>query len=188
MSPPLIGVTTSEMRLPRRTHPLPEPDPHLGPVEPDLDAFEVAVARRADALGIPVLGICRGCQALNVARGGTLHQHLPDVLGHEEHRSTTEGRYVSHAVRFDAGTAVGALLGASATVNSRHHQGIDDLGTLTASGWAPDGLVEAVEDPTRRFCLGVQWHPEDLDDRRLFAALVEAAVWTRSDRLASLTR
>jgi putative glutamine amidotransferase len=164
-----------------------EADPETIPV-PARDASEMVLMRAALDADLPILAICRGMQLLAAASGGTLHQHLPDVLGHEEHRSTTEGRYVSHAVRFDAGTAVGALLGASATVNSRHHQGIDDLGTLTASGWAPDGLVEAVEDPTRRFCLGVQWHPEDLDDRRLFAALVEAAVWTRSDRLASLTR
>ena len=76
-----------------------EPHPDLGPVEPALDAFELAVARRADALGIPVLGICRGCQALNVARGGTLHQHLPDVTdGSVDHRQTASGRETTHTV------------------------------------------------------------------------------------------
>ena len=135
-------------------------------------------------------------QLLVAARGGTLHQHLPDVLGHGGHRSLTSARYASHDVRFAAGSLTAGLLGPSAAVNSRHHQGVETLGALVATGWAPgdllpDGteLIEAVEDPTRRFCVGVQWHPEDTTDRRLFEALVTAASATRSGRrTAALTR
>jgi putative glutamine amidotransferase len=164
-----------------------EADPQTVPV-PARDASEMMLLRAALDADLPILAICRGMQLLVAARGGTLHQHLPDTLGHDGHRSLTAERYVTHEVGLAAGSAVGTLLGASATVNSRHHQGIDELGALVASGWSPDGLVEAVEDPTRRFCLGVQWHPEDLADRRLFAALVEAAARTRTDRMASVGR
>jgi putative glutamine amidotransferase len=244
MSRPLIGVTTSEMRLPRRTRPLPEgdppqaemalgvvyaravelagglpvvlppldeeaiaplvdrlagvclsggpdldpvaygaePDPHLGPVERELDEFEVAVARRADALGIPLLGICRGCQALNVARGGTLHQHLPDVTdGSIHHRQTASGRETTHTVRIEPGSRLAGIVGGEELdVNSFHHQAVDRLGRgLRAVAWAPDGVIEAIEGDGPALYLGVQWHVETLVDRprhaRLFDALVEAA-------------
>jgi putative glutamine amidotransferase len=244
MSRPLIGVTTSEMRLPRRTHPLPEgdppqaemalgvvyaravelagglpvvlpplaegaiaplvdrlagvclsggpdldpaaygaePDPHLGPVERELDEFEVAVARRADALGIPVMGICRGCQALNVARGGTLHQHLPDVTdGSIRHRQSASGRETTHTVRVEPGSRLAEIVGdGELDVNSFHHQAADRLGRgLRAVAWAPDGVVEGIEGDGPALYLGVQWHVETLVDRprhaRLFDALVAAA-------------
>jgi putative glutamine amidotransferase len=244
---PLIGVTTSEMRMPRRAHPLPEgdppqaemalgivyaravelagglpvvlppleeraiaplvdrlagvclsggpdldptgygaePHPHLGPVEPALDAFEVSVARRADARGIPVLGICRGCQALNVARGGTLHQHLPDVAdGSIRHRQTESGRQATHGVRIQAGSQLARIVGAEdLDVNSFHHQAVDGVGRgLQAVAWAPDGVIEAIEGDGASLYLGVQWHVETLvhlpRHAALFDALVEAAAGT----------
>jgi putative glutamine amidotransferase len=244
VSRPLIGVTTSEVRLARHTHPLPEADPpqpemalgvtyaraveragglpvvlppleadavaplvsqlsavclsggpdldpasydadrdpSLGPIEPALDAFELAVARQADALGIPILGICRGCQTLNVARGGTLHQHLPDVTdGSVEHRQTASGRLPTHGVRIERGSRLNELVGAEELeVNSFHHQAADRLGGgLRAVAWAPDGVVEAIESEGEPFYLGVQWHVEGLVDRprhlALFTELVSQA-------------
>jgi putative glutamine amidotransferase len=241
MARPLIGVTTSEVRLSQQTHPLPEGDPpqaelalgvvyaraveragglpvvlppladgavgplvdrlagiclsggpdldpagyaatrhaELGPVEPALDLFELAVARRADERGIPVLGICRGCQALNVARGGTLHQHLPDVVdGSIDHRQTVPGRQPTHDVQVEPGSRLAAAVGAGTlAVNSFHHQAVERLGdALAAVAWAPDGTIEGIEDARGAFYLGVQWHAETLvgDPRQL--ALFEALV------------
>jgi putative glutamine amidotransferase len=148
----------------------------LGPTEPDLDAFELAVARHADAAGLPLLGICRGAQTLNVARGGSLIQHL------EDHRQTTPGWKVAHDVAVEPGSRLAQALGADAvSVNSFHHQAVERLGDgLRAVAWAPDGTVEGIEGANGRFVLGVQWHAETLDEverpqARLFAALVEAA-------------
>jgi putative glutamine amidotransferase len=157
-------------------------DAELGPTERDLDAFELAVARRADRLGIPVLGICRGCQVLNVARGGTLHQHLPAVTdGSVDHRQQASGRLTTHRVTVQAGSRLAELVGAGdLDVNSFHHQAADRLGAgLRAVAWAPDGTVEGIEDPAMAFFLGVQWHAETLVDRpahhRLFEGFVAAA-------------
>lgn len=148
----------------------------LGPTEPDLDTFELAVARHADAGGLPLLGICRGAQTLNVARGGSLVQHLPD------HRQTEPGWTVTHDVAVEAGSQLARAVGADALrVNSFHHQAVERLGDgLRAVAWAPDGTVEGIEDAGGRFVLGVQWHAETLDEverpqARLFGALVEAA-------------
>jgi putative glutamine amidotransferase len=160
-----------------------EPHPELGPREPELDAFELAVAREADALGIPVLGICRGCQVLNVARGGTLHQHLPDAYGTGvEHRQVRGGRETTHTVRVTPGSRLAGILadGEELAVNSFHHQGADRLGRgLRPVAYAADGSVEGLEDPGSLLALGVQWHAETLIDRpehlRLFEALVDAA-------------
>ena len=152
-----------------------DPHPELGPTEPDLDRFEISLARRADARRLPTLGVCRGAQVLNVARGGTLHQHLPG------HRQSEPGDQTTHDVRLGARSAVGSLLGRTALdVNSFHHQAIDRLGDgLRVAGRSDDGVVEAIEDPGRDFVVGVQWHAECLVDdpthRRLFAALVDAA-------------
>jgi putative glutamine amidotransferase len=157
--------------------------PHLGPTEPQLDTFELALARRADARGLPVLGICRGAQALNVARGGTLHQHLADVTdGSIEHRQTLPGRVPTHTVRIEHGSRLAATMGVTeTTVNSFHHQAADRLGTgLHAVAWSPDGVVEGLESDGASFLLGVQWHAETLVDRpehgELFAALVAASL------------
>ena len=167
------------------------PDVHLGPTEPGLDAFELAVARHADRLGLPILGICRGVQALNVARGGTLHQHLPDVTdGSIEHRQTEPGHVATHAVRIAPGCELAAILGTTETmVNSFHHQAIDRIGDgLEAVAWAPDGVIEAVEGAADRFVLGVQWHAEGLIGRAehlaLFERLVQSAVRLRAPQAA----
>ena len=142
-----------------------EPHPRLGPVEPRLDAFELAVVRRADALGIPVLGICRGSQVLNVARGGTLHQHVPDVSdGSVSHRQTESGRETTHDVRIEPGSRLAEIVGpGDLDVNAFHHQAVDRLGRgLRAVAWADDGIVEAIEGDGDGLYLGVQWHVETL--------------------------
>jgi putative glutamine amidotransferase len=147
----------------------------LGPTEPALDAFELGLARLAVGSGLPLLGVCRGAQALNVARGGTLHQH---VAGH---RQTEHGTVPTHTVTVAEGTRLAALVGAGQlAVNSFHHQAVDRPGRgLRVTARAADGTVEAIEDPAGRFVLGVQWHVETLsavaEHGALFAALVEAA-------------
>lgn len=153
-----------------------EPHAELGPTEPDLDRFELSLVRRADARRMPVLGICRGAQVLNVARGGTLHQHLPG------HRQDEAGDVTTHAVRLRQRSTASALLGGvtELDVNSFHHQAVARLGTgLRVAGRSADGLVEAIEDPDRDMVVGVQWHAECLVDdpvhARLFSALVNAA-------------
>ena len=160
----------------------PSRHPKLGPVEPRLDAFELAVVRRADALGLPVLGICRGIQVLNVARGGTLHQHVPDVSdGSVSHRQTESGRETTHDVRIEPGSRLASIVGPEdLDVNAFHHQAVDRLGRgLRAVAWADDGIVEAIEGDGDALYLGVQWHVETLvhlpRHLRVFEALVEAA-------------
>ena len=232
--PPLIGITTSEVRRPEISHPLPESEPpqpelalgmpyvralarsgaipvvlpplplelvpallqplagvclsggpdidpatygaephaELGPVEPDMDAFELAVARHADAGGLPILGICRGAQTLNIARGGTLYQHVPD------HRQTEPGWAVTHDVAIEPGSLLARAVGAGALrVNSFHHQAVERLGDgLRAVAWAPDGTVEGIEGEDGRFVLGVQWHAEGLVGVPAHLALFETLV------------
>jgi putative glutamine amidotransferase len=144
---------------------------------PERDRFELALARRALARDMPVLGVCRGMQLLNVALGGTLDQHLPDSLGNEVHR-TVAGTFGEHHVRLEPGTLARAAAGKdSFVVRSHHHQGVDRLGEgLRVSGRsAEDGLVEAIELPEKRFVLGVIWHPEEDLESGVIAALVEAA-------------
>jgi putative glutamine amidotransferase len=144
---------------------------------PARDAAELPLLRAALDADLPVLGICRGMQLMAVAAGGRLHQHLPDVLGDTRHRPGIRVTMGEHTVRLAPGSRCAAILGESLTVNSFHHQGVADPGTLTPVGWCPDdGLIEAVEDPGRSFALGVQWHVEETPDRRLFEALVKAAV------------
>jgi putative glutamine amidotransferase len=145
---------------------------------PERDRFELALAHRAMERDIPLLGICRGMQLLNVARGGTLVQHLPDELGHEQHRHTP-GAFADHGVRLEAGSLAARAVGAERTaVKSHHHQGIGELGEdLVVSGWSEDeqDLPEAIELPGRRFALGVLWHPEQDERSRVVGALVEEA-------------
>jgi putative glutamine amidotransferase len=167
------------------------PHPELGPTEPDLDRFELAVARRADAREMPILAICRGTQALNVIRGGALHQHLPEVSTEIAHRQTTIGSQTSHPVEIDPDSRLAAAIGegeaiGAIEVNSFHHQAIDRLGEgLLVSARAPDGTIEAVEDPSRPFVIGVQWHAEALVHRpyeaALFRRFIEACNRDRAD-------
>lgn len=149
------------------------PDPATRGTRPDRDAGEVALLTAATAAGLPVLGICRGMQLMVAGRGGSLHQHLPAVVGHAGHLPAT-GRFAEHPVQTVSGTLLAGVLGRRLTVPSYHHQGVADPGTLTVSAHAEDGSVEAVEDPDAAFFLGVLWHPEASADRRLFAALVAA--------------
>jgi putative glutamine amidotransferase len=166
------------------------PHPELGATEPGLDAFEYAVVREALRLDLPILGICRGAQALNVACGGTLYQHLPDVVGDAVlHRQSEDGRRPTHVVDVVPGSRLARVLRTRGLrVNSFHHQAVDRLGTgLRVAARAQDGTVEAIEDPARRFVLAVQWHAETLVDgpahRALFDELVAVSAGVR--RLAS---
>jgi putative glutamine amidotransferase len=144
---------------------------------PERDAFELELAAAALEHDVPVLGVCRGMQVMNVARGGTLIAHLPDALGHEDHRAVP-GSFGDHDVRLADGSLARRVAreGIHPT-KSHHHQGVDRIGEgLEVTGWATvDDLPEALEDPTRRFALGVQWHPEADERSPLIAALVEAA-------------
>ena len=154
-----------------------EPHPATADEEPGRDAFELALTRAAREHDIPVLGICRGMQLLNVAYGGTLHQHLPDVLGHDEHR-VLPADFARHEVRIEPGSLAAAATGTqSENVLSHHHQGPDAIGDgLAVSGRsALDDAPEAIEDPQARFLLGVLWHPEEDERSRVVGALVEAA-------------
>jgi putative glutamine amidotransferase len=146
------------------------------------DRGELALLTGALARDLPVLAVCRGSQLLNVARGGDLVQHLPDVVGHERHRHTP-GAFADHAVSIRPGTLLEELTGEHAPVKSHHHQGIGRVGAgLVASAWAEDGTVEALEDPAQRFALGVLWHPEEGEDAALFHALVTEARAYRAAR------
>lgn len=140
---------------------------------PDRDSGELAVLAAALDADLPVLGVCRGMELLAVACGGTLHQHLPDVLGNERHQPSP-GVYGAHPARFAPGSLAAAVFGETEEINSYHHQAVDDPGSLTVTGWADDDVIEAVEEPARRFVLGVQWHPEESCDVRPFAALIRA--------------
>ncbi|GAA1898893.1 gamma-glutamyl-gamma-aminobutyrate hydrolase family protein [Asanoa iriomotensis] len=145
-------------------------------VKPERDAAEMLLLRAALAADLPTLAICRGMQLMTVAYGGRLHQHLPDVLGHDNHRPVSGPKFGFHRVDLAPASLGRRLLGESVEVNSFHHQGVADPGKLTATGWCPeDNLIEVVEDQSLRFAIGVQWHPEDTTDHRLFAALVGAA-------------
>lgn len=241
---PLIGVSTSEMRLAARAHPLREsepprrelalglsypeslyradavpmvippatpdhaepildrlcglclsggPDldpatyhggahPMLGPREPDLDWFELALCRGAWERGMPILAICRGAQLLNVSRGGNLIQHLPDVTdGTIEHRQELDGGRPSHRIDIAPDSRLAAVTGTERLdVNSFHHQAVMRLGEgLRTIAWAPDGVVEAIEGTGPGWVIGVQWHAEGMasapEQDRLFQAFAEAA-------------
>jgi putative glutamine amidotransferase len=154
-----------------------EPHPLTIGSVPECDAFEIALARRALQRDMPLLGICRGMQVINVACGGTLHQDLPELLGHEEHRRVL-GSFdgVDHDVRLAPGSLAARAAGAELhATKSHHHQGVDRVGEgLEVTGWAVvDDLPEALERTGSAFALGVQWHPEADETSRLIAALVE---------------
>ena len=154
-------------------------DPHTKGTVPERDAFEVALVNGALERDVPLLGVCRGMQVMNVARGGTLIQHLPDDVGHEDHRRTL-GSFdnADHDVRLAEGSLARRAAGeARHSTKSHHHQAVDRIGDgLEVTGWATiDDLAETIEDPTRRFALGVQWHPEADPSSGLIGALVEAA-------------
>lgn len=152
------------------------PDRHTQPPSGERDAAELALLDAAIHRDTPVLAICRGLQVLNVARGGTLHQHLPDVVGHDVH-AATPGCYGQHPVRVEPESQLGRALGReSLVVPHYHHQGLDRLGVgLVAVAWAEDGTIEAAELTHASFVLGVQYHPEVGDDPAIFRAFTAAA-------------
>ena len=161
-----------------------EAHPETADTVPERDAFEIALVRAAIERDLPVLGICRGIQLINVACGGTLVQHLPDRLGHHEHRRVP-GSFdgAEHDVILTEGSLAARVAGELAhATKSHHHQGVDRLGEgLVVSGVsALDGLVEAIELPGRRFVLGVQWHPEA--DRAQRAVIGRPGVRARPPR------
>jgi putative glutamine amidotransferase len=156
--------------------------PETRGVDPQRDRAELALLEGALARDMPVLAVCRGSQVLNVARGGDLVQHLPEVVGDEKHKHTP-GVFADHHVRLDPDSRVGALLGERAPVKSHHHQGYGRLGGgLRETAWAEDGTVEGLEDPDKRFAVGVLWHPEEGEDAALFENLVEEARRYRQER------
>ena len=152
-----------------------EPHAETSSVVRERDDFELMLMQAALERDVPVLAICRGSQVLNVALGGGLEQHVPDRVRSHIHKETT-GVFSEHAVEVRDGTRLASILGDGSDVKSHHHQGYGELGAgLVESAHAPDGTVEALEDPTRRFALGVLWHPEEGEDLALFEALVSAA-------------
>jgi gamma-glutamyl-gamma-aminobutyrate hydrolase PuuD len=162
-----------------------EPHPETDGVRPQRDRAEIALLRAALERDMPVLAVCRGSQVFNIARGGDLVQHLPEVVGDETHKHTP-GVFADHDVDLKPGTKLQRLLGDRAPVKSHHHQGYGRLGEgLAESARADDGTIEAIEDPSRRFALGVLWHPEEGEDFALFEALVEEAQAYRAKRARS---
>jgi putative glutamine amidotransferase len=170
--------------------------PQTQPSTPPRDDWELAITGAALTQCVPLLAICRGMQILNVLRGGTLHQHVPDLLGHERHDGDGMGHFGSHRVRVSPDSKLGTIVPELAffTVPTHHHQAVDLLGDgLCAVAWEEDGTIEAVEPGPSElgglsgFVLGVQWHPEQDSDPRLFTALVTAAAERRAARSPALT-
>jgi putative glutamine amidotransferase len=167
-------------------------DPELYGAEPhdatdapraERDAAELHLLEAALDRDMPVLAICRGSQLLNVSRGGDLVQHLPETVGHEQHRHDP-GSFSNHDVKVDARSRLGGLLGDRAPVKSHHHQGHGRIGSgLREVAWAEDGVVEGLEDADKRFVLGVLWHPEEGEDFALFRGLVDEARRYRQERV-----
>ena len=152
-------------------------DAHPETDEPQArrDAGELALLTAALERDMPTLAICRGFQLWNVARGGDLVQHLPETLGHDDHK-LVPGEFAEHPVEVKEGSKLASIVGGTPAVTSHHHQGVGRLGDgLVETAWADDGTIEGAEDPSRRFAVGVQWHPESGRDDGLFAKLVEEA-------------
>ncbi len=151
-----------------------EPHPRTRGWHGERDEWELALLDAANAAGLPLLGVCRGMQLLAVSVGGELQQHVPDVVGHDEH---SPGLDIYGAVRVAVApdSQVHRLIGDEVEVSCHHHQAVAAHPGLVASAWAADGTIEAIEDPGSRFRIGVQWHPETADDQGLFAGLVAAA-------------
>jgi putative glutamine amidotransferase len=159
-----------------------DPHPETTATRPERDRGELALLEGALARDMPVLAVCRGSQVLNVVRGGDLVQHLPEVVGDERHKHTP-GVFADHDVRVEPASKLGELVGDHAPVKSHHHQGYGRIGEgLREVAWADDGTVEALEDPDKRFAVGVLWHPEAGEDFTLFKALVEQAASYREEK------
>jgi putative glutamine amidotransferase len=161
-----------------------QPHPETDGWVRERDDFELGLMQAALARDLPLLAICRGSQVLNVALGGDLEQHVPDRVETNVHKETP-GVFADHDVDVLPGTKLSSILSEHAAVKSHHHQGYGELGAgLRETARAPDGTVEALEDPTRRFTLGVLWHPEEGEDLALFEALVSEADEYRATKRA----
>ncbi len=159
-----------------------DPHPETDAPQARRDAGEMALLEAALERDMPTLAICRGFQLLNVARGGDLVQHLPEEVGSDEHKRVP-GVFAQHTVEVKDGTRLASMIGSRTDVTSHHHQGIGKLGDgLVEAAWAGDGTLEAVEDPSQRFLVGVQWHPEAGEDAALFESLVAEAHAYRESR------
>jgi putative glutamine amidotransferase len=162
-----------------------EAHPETFGIHEERDRAELELMKAALDRDMPVLGICRGIQVLNVARGGNLIQHLPEIVGHEGHKHDPPGAFIDHDVEIDPDTTLAQILGDRHPVKSHHHQGLDAVGEgLRVSAHAEDGSIEGVEDPEHRFAVGVLWHPEAGEDKKLFEALVEQALEYKRARAA----
>jgi putative glutamine amidotransferase len=159
-----------------------EPHPRTTSWREDRDAWESALLRAADAAELPTLGVCRGMQLMAVAAGGSLVQHTPDLVGHEEH-SPGGDVFGTIEVTTAEQSQLRTLVGERVEVGCHHHQTVATHPGFEATAWAADGSLEAMERPGPRFCLAVQWHPEVRDDTSLFAALVGAAAERAADRM-----
>jgi gamma-glutamyl-gamma-aminobutyrate hydrolase PuuD len=159
-----------------------DPHPETDTPQARRDAGELALLEAALERDMPVLAICRGFQLLNVARGGDLVQHLPEQTGNDVHKRVP-GEFAVHPVEVKEGTRLATIVGARSDVTSHHHQALGRVGEgLVETAWAADGTLEGVEDPSLRFAVGVQWHPEAGEDAALFEALVEQAREYRAAR------
>ncbi len=158
------------------------PGGHTDPPQPGRDAWELALTAAALERGLPLLGVCRGMQVMAVALGGTLCQHLPDVVGNDSHRPTL-GAYGRHPVSLAADSRLAELIGTRTDVASHHHQAVDQLpATATPTGWADDGTLEAFEVVGPSWATAVQWHPEVYDGQPLFRGFVSACAAWRAER------
>lgn len=161
-----------------------EPQPQTAGWRDDRDVSELALLHAAADLDLPTLGICRGMQMMAVHAGGTLHQHVPDLVGHDNH-SPGPGIYQDNPVTTIADTKVAAILGETVTAHCHHHQSVNEHVGLVASAFCGDGILEAFEDPAKAFWVGVQWHPETGADLRLFQALSVSALTYRMARAST---
>jgi len=159
-----------------------DPHPETDTPQERRDAGEMALLHAALERDMPTLAICRGFQLLNVARGGDLVQHLPEQVGNDDHKPIP-GEFGVHPVEVKDGSRLGEIVGSTPQVTSHHHQALGRVGDgLVETAWAADGTLEGVEDPSQRFVVGVQWHPEVGEDAALFEALVEQALEYRAER------
>jgi putative glutamine amidotransferase len=157
------------------------PHPRTAGWRPDRDAWEAALLDAAEAVGLPVLGVCRGMQVMAVHAGGSLDQHVPDLVDHERH-SPGGDEFGAVEVTTTTGTRVAHLVGERLSVNCHHHQSVRDHPGFVPAAHAADGTLEAMEAPGDRFSVGVQWHPETAADVGLLAGLVRAAAAYAEER------
>ena len=172
MEGPVLSVESLDVEFPRYGE---EAHEHTANWRPDRDAWEVALLRAAGRRNLATFGICRGMQLMAVAAGGSLDQHTPDLVGHEQH-SPGGAEFGTIGVRTEPDSIVSRVLGGEVAAHCHHHQSVRSHPGFRATAWAEDGTVEAMEGLSAdRYCVAVQWHPEMIRDQRLFDALIAAA-------------